>query len=249
MNGLSELYSPGLAENDDGDRSMREAMNDQGRTGCSGRDRWSSRLFAKAGRSLLDSEMVFWGLFAASVLAVGTGFGVAGYYVGSSRYNPAAVSNQVSAELTELAKSNPFAAQALQIGANSCSASYAAIGSALTDGTDYIVKTGAAKQSDGQQALQGVIGMKYIDNGAYSGPAAGVVFSAPAGGSSCETQTIRVVPLPQSCAVAASLLPGEATAMPPLASIPVFQLASGGNVMLVPAVNGCVAVTIEHVTG
>lgn len=185
---------------------------------------------------------------AACALAVVAGGGIgAYYYVTGKPVDTAMAGGSAPVDLAGVAKTNPFAAHALQAGANTCAASYAAVGKALTDGSQYMVKTGTSKQDRGRHALQGVVGMQYQNDSLYSGAAAGVVFSAPVG-KSCETQTVRVIPLPQSCENAVAMLPKGATPAQPLENVGIYQLADGGQVMLVPATNGCVAVSVQRLS-
>lgn len=153
---------------------------------------------------------------------------------------PASKSQQgVSAEAT----ADPFLTHARQLGANSCAATYAGLGKWLTDGTQFMVQTQTATAEPDRHSLQGIVGMMFKSDEGYTGPAAGLVFAAPTG-QGCEGSMVRVVPFPQTCQAAASLLPQGSQAIQPLSGLPVYALSTGGQAMLVPAGSGCIAISI-----
>ena len=150
---------------------------------------------------------------------------------------------KASMNLTEAA--DPFLAHARQVGANTCSATYADLGKALTEGTQFMVQTQAAKTDIDRHALQGIVGMIFGSSldGNYTGPAAGLVYAAPTI-EGCEGTMVRVVPFAQSCASTAALLPNDSQQQQSLSGLPVFALSSGGQAMLMPAGSGCIAISI-----
>lgn len=148
------------------------------------------------------------------------------------------------------AASDPFQTHAEQAGAKTCTATYAALGKMLTDGTQFMVQTQTAKAEVDQHALQGVVGITFppSKDGNFTGPAAGLVFAAPTA-QGCEGTMVRVVPFPQNCQAAVNLLPKGSQQLQPLSGLPVFALASGGQAMLMPAGNGCVVLSIMRAGG
>jgi len=144
---------------------------------------------------------------------------------------------------------DPFTVHGRQYGLKACGNIYAALGKALTDGSQFAVQTQVAKSDADKHAVQGTVGLAYKSDGTgYSGPAAGVVFVAPVG-QTCEGTGVRVVPLSQNCQAAASLLPAGSKPQTPLSGISVYGLTSGGQVMLFPSGNGCVAISILRAGG
>lgn len=156
--------------------------------------------------------------------------------------SPQAESSAAKGDRTE-STSDPFTAHAAQAGVKTCAALYAELGRALAGGTDFMVQSQTANVDADQHAMQGVVGMIYRSEKDYSGPAAGVVYAAPVG-QTCEGVMVRVAPFPQNCEAVLSQLPKGSRAMDPLAGIPVYALGTGGEAMLMPAGQGCVAITI-----
>lgn len=138
-----------------------------------------------------------------------------------------------------------FTGHANGAGAKACAAVYGALGKALTDGTQFMVQTQSGKTDPDHHALQGLAGMSFkgSQDGGYSGPAAGLVFVAPVA-QGCEGNMVRVVPFQQSCEAATALLPKGSQPLQPLSGVPVFELPAGGQAMLLPAGQGCVAISI-----
>lgn len=141
------------------------------------------------------------------------------------------------------AASDPFLAQASKAGAKACAATYANLGKVLTNGTQFMVQMQAAGHDADRHAIQGVVGMNFRSTKDYSGPAAGIVFAAPTA-QGCEGSMVRVVPFPQNCEATAALLPQGSKPLQPLSGLAVYALAAGGQAILLPAGNGCVALSI-----
>lgn len=159
-------------------------------------------------------------------------------------------SERGSAATADLAAAGPFVKHAADAGVQTCAATYAGLGKALTGGTQYMVQSETGKTDADSHSLQGLVGMVFdAGNGSgYSGPAAGLVFAAPTP-KGCEGTMVRVVPFQQDCQTAANLLPQGSQQVQPLTGLPVFRLSTGGQVMLVPSSNGCVALSILRASG
>ncbi|UTD26092.1 hypothetical protein DB459_03290 [Bradyrhizobium sp. WD16] len=138
---------------------------------------------------------------------------------------------------------DPFTTHAAQAGIKTCASTYAALGRALTEGSQYMVQTQTGKTDADRRSMQGVVGMLYKSDNGNSGPASGVVFAAP-NGQSCEGDMVRVVPFAQNCQAAEALLPKGSARQEALAGTPVFALPAGGQAILLPAGAGCVAISI-----
>jgi len=160
----------------------------------------------------------------------------------STNSNEQAKPEQAQGQATAPSNADPFTAHSS--GLKACSSTYAGLGKILTEGTQFMVQTQTAKATPERHGISGVVGMVFPPNsGAYSGPAAGIVFAAPTA-DGCEGNMVRVVPFEQSCAVAATLLPQGSEALQPLSTLPIYNLPTGGQAMLMPSGSGCVAITI-----
>jgi hypothetical protein len=109
-----------------------------------------------------------------------------------------------------------------------------------------MVQTQTGKTDADRRSMQGVVGMLYKSEKGYSGPASGVVFAAP-NGQTCEGDMVRVVPFAQNCQAAEALLPKGSARQEALAGTPVFALPAGGQAILLPAGEGCVAISILRI--
>lgn len=141
---------------------------------------------------------------------------------------------------------DPFTAHAAQAAIRTCASTYAALGKALTEGSQYTVQTQTGKTDADRRSVQGVVGMLYKSGEGYSAPASGIVFAAP-NGQSCEGEMVRVVPFAQNCQAAEALLPKGSARQEELAGIPIFALPAGGQAILLPAGRGCVAISVLRV--
>lgn len=140
---------------------------------------------------------------------------------------------------------DPFTASATNAGVKSCAAIYGGLGKALTEGTQFMVQNQMSKAEPDHHALQGLVGMTFAGSQdvGYRGPAAGIVFAAPVA-QGCEGTMVRVVPFQQSCQDASALLPKGSQSEHVLAGLPVFALPGGGQAMLMPSGQGCIAISI-----
>ncbi|ACL62631.1 hypothetical protein [Methylobacterium nodulans] len=141
-----------------------------------------------------------------------------------------------------------FLTHANELGVKTCAATYAGLGKALTEGTQFTVQTQTAKADADRYGVQGVVGMAFPSGkGGYSGTAAGIVFAAPTA-QGCEGDMVRVVPFAQNCQAAAAFLPKGSQPLQPLSGIAIYALSTGGQAMLMPSGNGCVAISILRST-
>lgn len=188
---------------------------------------------------------------AGIVLIGGAGIGVYQFPVfAESAAQASGKKAQPEQQLAGAGASDPFLTHATQAGANACAATYAELGKALADGTQFMVQTQTAKADVDRHALQGVVGMAFRSSkdGEYTGPAAGLVFAAPTS-QGCEGTMVRIVPFAQSCQAAAAFLPKGSQQQQPLSGLPVFALSTGGQAMLMPAGTGCIAISIVRSGG
>ncbi len=147
------------------------------------------------------------------------------------------------------AQPDPFSTTIADAGVKTCAATYAGLGKALAAGTQYTVQTQTSKVDADHHSVRGVVGMSYgPSNKGYSGPAAGLVFAAPVG-QRCEGAIVRVVPFPQPCqTVVASQMPGVKPEQS-LAGTQIYPSSDRGQIVLIPANQNCVAITIFGVSG
>lgn len=127
--------------------------------------------------------------------------------------------------------------------AKTCASLYAALGTNLVGNAEFAVRSTFAEDMPDKQATQGLAGLRYRNPEGYSGSAAGIVFASP-NGQECEGNSVRVVPLPEDCVTARTLLPEGSVAEDPLGEVAVFALPGAGQVMFLPSVSGCVAITV-----
>jgi cytoskeletal protein RodZ len=128
-------------------------------------------------------------------------------------------------------------------GANTCATTYASLGWALTQGTQFAVQTQTSEKDPNEHSVQGIAGMTFSDPKLYIGPAVGVVLATPTG-STCEGNMVRIVPFTQSCEAASALLPQGSTLQNPLGGIPIYTLTTGGQALLMPSGSGCVVISV-----
>ncbi len=128
-------------------------------------------------------------------------------------------------------------------GVQTCAATYSGLGINLTNGTQYMLQTQFSTKDADKHSVQGLVGMMFnIPNG-YSGPAAGVVFATPTV-QGCEGLMVRIVPLSENCADAEAKLPQGSVRRTVLSGNNVFALSTGGQAILMPAITGCIAISI-----
>jgi len=135
-----------------------------------------------------------------------------------------------------------FTTHALARGVKTCAATYAALGKALTNGATFAFQTQVAEGAPNAHSVQGTVGMRFGASPRGLEQAAGVILVAP-NGSSCEGNSVRVIPLKQRCTEATALLPPGSKPMSPLADLAFYLLPSGEQTLLVPVGDNCVAVT------
>lgn len=193
--------------------------------------------------------MSLWHIGAyVALVAILTGLGALGslWFLGNRTTVAAPTLQPAEAEL--VARSL-FGQHATGAGVRTCAVTYARLGELMTSGTRFAARTETAKADPDRHSVQGIVGMTFSGkDGDYAGPAAGIVFASPAGGS-CEGNMVRIVPFAESCAQVQQRLPSGGTALEPLSGIAVHALSGGEQVMLMPANNECVAVTIVRSGG
>ncbi|MFG1423814.1 hypothetical protein [Roseixanthobacter liquoris] len=135
-----------------------------------------------------------------------------------------------------------FTAHALANGVKTCAATYALLGKALTAGANFAFQTQVAETAPNQHAVQGTVGMRFAGNPRLAGQAAGVILAAPTA-TSCEGNSVRVIPIKQRCEDATSLLPPGSKLMSPLSDLPFYALPTGEQTLFLPVGDYCVAVT------
>lgn len=153
--------------------------------------------------------------------------------------------NQINKAGKAEAANDPFLTHAADAGVTACAAVYSSLGQALTNGTDFMVQTQMAANDANKHTLQGTVGMAFRSEveGGYKGAAAGVVFASPVAGG-CEGAMVRVVPFAQNCETAATFLPSGSKALQPLTGLSHYALSGGGQAILMPSSQGCVAISI-----
>lgn len=196
---------------------------------------------------------------AALVLAGGGGFLAYENFAGARAIAQNALGGQPVGKTVPLPPARPepptatapgsadiFATHASESGVETCANTYVSLGKLLTDGSQFAVQTQTDKTDADRRAVQGVAGLRYEPGNGESKPAGGVIFAVP-NGLSCEGNMVRVVPFAQSCQAAEALLPKGSVRQEMLAGTPVFALPTGGQAMLVPAGEGCVAISILRI--
>lgn len=155
----------------------------------------------------------------------------------SATAGPAAVSQPVA---PSKAPDSQFEAHAREAGLKTCSSLFMTLGKTAAAGAQYAALTQWNKTDPDRHSVQSIIGLTFGD-----GTGAGVVMASPLG-QGCEGNLVRIVPIQQSCQAAVNLLPPNSTQAQALASLSIFDLAAGGQAMLIPAGAGCVVATIIH---
>lgn len=188
---------------------------------------------------------------ALLVLAIGVGFGLAQAPIVSEflawygNRTPAAAAQTAPAPAAKgavqaEAPDNVFAAHARDAGIKTCSSLFVTLGKTVAEGAQYAAQTHWSKAEPDRHSVQSLVGLTFGD-----GAGAGVVLTSPLG-LGCEGSLVRIVPIQQSCQAAANLLPPGSTQAQTLANLSIFNLAGGGQAMLIPAGAGCVVATIVH---
>jgi hypothetical protein len=137
----------------------------------------------------------------------------------------------------------PFLQHARQAGLKACSTVFSTLGSILTNGSQYGVQSSWNTETPDKHAVRALVGMDYA-TGNYRGPAAGIVFAAPAS-SACEGTMVRVAPFSVSCANIPSLLPDGSRLTNNLGRVAVYSLGSNqGDALLLPAGETCVVISV-----
>lgn len=155
----------------------------------------------------------------------------------SATAGPAAASQQVA---PPKAPDSPFEAHAREAGIKACSSLFMTLGKTVAEGAQYAARTQWNKADPDRHSVQSIVGLTFGD-----GTGAGVVMASPLG-QGCEGNLVRVVPIQQSCQAAVNLLPPQSTQAQALAGLSIFDLAGGGQAMLIPAGTGCVVTTTVH---
>jgi hypothetical protein len=184
-------------------------------------------------------------LSLVGILAVGAAGYVAMRYeaVGNFLSQPA-VAETDDARLAPA--DTPFLQHVKQAGLQACANVFPGLGTLLTNGSQYGVRSSWNNDKPDEHVVQALVGMNYATEG-YSGPAAGVVIAAPTG-KLCEGSMVRVAPFATSCADMPAKLPKGSKLLSNLTQISVYELPdNGGSAMLLPAGNGCAVISVASV--
>lgn len=150
-----------------------------------------------------------------------------------------AVAQQAAAPST----ANLFHDQARKLGAQKCTALYAALGQGVTQGAAFAVKTETNKDAPDAHMMKGIVGMTY-NLPDLKGPAGGVVLAAPAA-QGCEGYLVRVAPFQKPCAQVVPFLPAGSVAEQPLSGVPQYRLGGNqGQALMIASGSSCVVVTM-----
>lgn len=179
---------------------------------------------------------------AAGILALGgLVYGSMNYAALQNLFSQPAVAETNKADRTR--PETPFLQHVKQAGLKSCSTVFPVLGELLTNGAKYAVQTAWSNDAADKHAVQALVGMSYTTQ-SYSGPAAGVVFTAPTQ-SNCEGTMVRVAPFSAACSEVPSILPQGSKLSNNLGPIAVYALGNnGGNALLLPTGTGCVVVSV-----
>jgi len=142
----------------------------------------------------------------------------------------------------------PFLEHAKQAGIKACGTVFPVLGQLLANGSQYNVQTQWHNAEPDKHTMQALVGMNYA-TAAYSGPAAGIVFTSPIG-TACEGAMVRIAPFPKKCADVPPILPVGSTQANALGQIPVYNLPDkGGQVLLLPSDQSCIIISVAQVAG
>ncbi len=140
----------------------------------------------------------------------------------------------------------PFLAHVKQAGLSVCANVFPILGQLLTNGAKYDIVSQWNKSAPDQYPIQALVGLEY-EAQSYTGPAGGVVMAVP-NETSCQGAMIRVTPLTTMCSNVATRLPQGSKITNTLGKVSVYTLGqNGGQVLLVPARDSCVAVSVATV--
>lgn len=138
---------------------------------------------------------------------------------------------------------NLFHDQARKLGAQKCTALYAALGQGVTQGAAFAVKTEINKGAPDAHIVKGIVGMTY-NLPDLKGPAGGVVLAAPVA-QGCEGYLVRIAPFQKPCAQVVPFLPAGSVAEQPLSGVPQYRLGGNqGQALMIPSGSSCVVVTL-----
>lgn len=146
------------------------------------------------------------------------------------------------------APDTPFQAHAKEAGLKACANVFPVLGQLLAGGAHYSLRTDWNVAAPDKHAVRSLLGLD-LRSQDYSGPATGIVFAAP-NGDACEGAMVRIVPYLQPCASVAAALPEGSTLSNALGATQVYDLANkSGQVLLLPADQTCVVITLAQATG
>lgn len=201
----------------------------------------------KSGSRLMQRVALF-GALGLSIV-VGSAIAFLFHPIGGSLLgDQASAQVQPSSEKVSAQGDTPFDKHISQAGIHGCAKVFSALGQALTLGSSYAVKTQWNDTSADTHTLQAVAGMSY-DTSDYKGQAAGIVFASPID-QGCEGNLVRVVPFPKTCQEVVATLPQGSKLSETLSGTPLYDIGNNANqVLLVPAGNSCVVVTVARGAG
>lgn len=209
------------------------------------RRRWTRTISLLAAGGLLLVAGIYTGAHHRQMLAM---FGIAaGADAGAADTRTAEDAQDSDDAAGEKAReATPFVRHASEAGAATCASMFAALGNMLTAGSSYSVQSFWNQEAPDVHAIQALVGMSYETEG-YSGPAAGYVVAAP-DGAACEGSMVRIAPYSVSCEDVASILPEDSEHINVLREVAVFNLAGGGQALLLPMDASCVVVSVASGT-
>jgi len=142
----------------------------------------------------------------------------------------------------------PFLAHTKQAGISTCASVYPILGQLLTNGARYDVVSQWNRTDPDHHPIQAIVGLEYASQ-AFSGEAGGFVTAIP-NGKDCDGLMVRVTPLQTPCANVPGTLPQGSKAANTLGKTSLYTLAdNGGQILLVPSGETCVAVSIATARG
>jgi hypothetical protein len=141
-------------------------------------------------------------------------------------------------------ETTPFENQAKQANLKACGKTFVDLGKAAAANGDYMAMSEWNESQADAHSIQSVIGMNF-KNAQGLGNGASVVFAAPVQGG-CEGNMVRIVPTPQNCGEVAKGLGLQSNQVTSLSNVPVATTKSGARIMLLPAGNTCVIVTVAR---
>jgi hypothetical protein len=137
----------------------------------------------------------------------------------------------------------PFDDSVKKASLRACAKTFVDLGKTAAANSDYMAMSQWNQTQPDSHAVQSLVGMNFKNQAGLSS-GAGVVFASPIQGG-CEGNMVRIVPAQQTCGVVAqSMGITNNQQIPSLSGVPVLTAKNGTRIMLVPAGNTCVIVTV-----